>query len=658
MKKNALIFLLAIFVPSLILGFIALRTANEQNVIIERQAAALLQKDADEAAARTRDLLLEEQRIFTETVENLLAREPAREAADRFSETLSSLWPRAEIGFAVTVEGNLLSPRIRQDADNKETAASKFIADNSEFLSNRVATEVYQAKQKESEWSKSKGSGYETASKDSFLFRKSPAPSSAQSGQAAPAAEKPQAAAEAPPAYAQQRQTLQEQAQNAPQGEAQKQQADLKQQIEEKIFAAKKSAASEGKIRSVQPQNVYKTEPTQPALSSLRPDTIDFSQLISNEKGGIASRFVGNRLEILFWTRPDRAPDLVFGAMMNLNRFQDLWAQAVPPSNGRARSTCMALLNDRGQPVITSIPGFQTNWKRPFVATEIGELLPHWEIGIYYLDGNELQRSAELMKWILLFLITIALAAIAWGSYLVYGDTRRQLALAQKKTDFVSNVSHELKTPLTSIRMFAELLHSGRVSDPEKSSRYLRIITLEAERLTRLINNVLDFAKLDSNRKSYDKQRLDLFPLIERVWESQQLHLQEQGFKLSWKAGPGPYPIVGDEDSLSQILVNLFSNAEKYSPDRKEIELHTFLTESEVCISVLDRGLGVPAGCEEKIFEHFFRAHDQLSSGISGSGLGLTLALKMARDHGGTITHTARQGGGSNFTLHLRLAPT
>lgn len=647
MKKTALIFLLAIFVPSLILGFIALRTANEQNIIIERQAAALLQKDADEAAARTRDLLLEEQRIFTETVESLLAREPAREAADRFSETLSSLWPRAEIGFAVTVEGNLLSPKVRQDADSKETTASKFIADNSEFLSNRVATEVYQAKQKESEWGKGKSANYEAVSKDSFLSRKTLKPNPvlpAQADSRAQTSIPPQAPEEV--SVSQGRQQM---PQSFPQEEP--------MPLAEPKGLSKKSQAIEGKIRSVQPQNVYKTEPTQPALSSLRPDTIDFSQLISNEKGGIASRFVGNRLEILFWTRPDRAPDLVFGAMMNLNRFQDLWAQAVPSFNGRTPSTCIALLNDRGQPVITSIPGFQTNWKRPFVATEIGELLPHWEIGVYYLDGNELQRSAEVMKWILLFLITIALAAIAWGSYLVYGDTRRQLALAQKKTDFVSNVSHELKTPLTSIRMFAELLHSGRVSDPEKSSRYLRIITLEAERLTRLINNVLDFAKLDSNRKSYDKHPLDLFPVIERVWESQQLHLQEQGFKLSWKAGPGPYPIVGDEDSLSQILVNLFSNAEKYSPDRKEIELHTFLTESEVCISVLDRGLGVPAGCEDKIFEHFFRAHDQLSSGISGSGLGLTLALKMARDHGGTVTHTARQEGGSNFTLHLPLAP-
>jgi len=632
MKKTALIFLLAIFLPSLILGFIALRTANEQNIIIERQAAALLQKDADDAAIRTQNLLLEEQRIFTETVENLLSRQTALNAADHFSETLSTLWPRAEIGFAVTVEGVLLSPKAKANGNDKETPESKFIAENYGFLSNRIASEIYQAKPKEVE-RKTEAPLYSSAPE--MAFSRSNAPASSQRSRSAIPKESVPITQDAV--------------------QTNRDASELKSPDEpasSKQFFAKKSDSVQSQVRRLQPQNIQQKEP---ALSSLRPDTIDFSQLISEEKGGIASRFVSNNLEILFWTRPDRSPGLVFGAMMNLNRFQDLWTQAVPLSNDRSPSVCVALINDRGQPVITSIPGFKTNWKRPFVATEIGEFLPHWEIGIYYLDGNELQRSAQLMKWILLFLITIALAAIAWGSYLVYDDTRRQLALAQKKTDFVSNVSHELKTPLTSIRMFAELLHAGRISDPEKSSRYLRIITLEAERLTRLINNVLDFAKLDSKQKSYHKNPLDLLPVIERVWESQQLHLQEQGFKLSWNAAPGPYPIVGDEDALSQILVNLFSNAEKYSPERKDIELQTFLTEKELCISVLDRGLGVPTGCEEKIFEHFFRAHDQLSSGISGSGLGLTLALKMAQEHGGKITYLPRQEGGSNFTLHLPL---
>jgi signal transduction histidine kinase len=253
-------------------------------------------------------------------------------------------------------------------------------------------------------------------------------------------------------------------------------------------------------------------------------------------------------------------------------------------------------------------------------------------------------------------LIAAALAAIAFGGWIVFADARRQLALAQKKTDFVSNVSHELKTPLTSIRMFAELMQNENVA-PEKRPQYLRIIMAEAERLTRLINNVLDFARLERRQKRYDLRPLDLHTVVGRTWEGHELHLRENGFQTRWQAAPPPYRVVGDEDALAQILVNLLSNAEKYSTERKEVELHSYLVDRSVCVSVLDRGSGVPPGEESKIFEAFYRAHDSLASGIQGSGLGLTLAQRIAREHGGEISHQAREGGGSNFTLRLPLAP-
>jgi len=234
----------------------------------------------------------------------------------------------------------------------------------------------------------------------------------------------------------------------------------------------------------------------------------------------------------------------------------------------------------------------------------------------------------------------------------VVADARRQLALAQQKTDFVSNVSHELKTPLTSIRMFAELMHD-RPQPPEKQGRYLRIITAEAERLTRLINNVLDFAKMGRKQKRIERKPLDLHTLVARIWESQEMHLRDAGFTTRWEAAPGPYPVLGDDDALAQVLVNLLSNAEKYSNGNKEVELHTWLDDGHVNVSVLDRGMGVPDGDEKKIFEAFYRAHDSLASGIQGSGLGLTLAQRIAHEHGGEIRHEHREGGGSRFTLRL-----
>jgi len=296
------------------------------------------------------------------------------------------------------------------------------------------------------------------------------------------------------------------------------------------------------------------------------------------------------------------------------------------------------------------------DWKHPFVASEIGEALPHWEAALYLQRPEQLRESARVLHRTILFLIAAALAVIACGGWVVVAEARRQLALAQQKTDFVSNVSHELKTPLTSIRMFAELMQNGRGDGAARHPQYLRIIMVEAERLTRLINNVLDFARLERKQKHFDKKPLDLHAVVERTWEGNELHLRESGFTTRWQATPGPYPVIGDEDALAQILVNLLSNAEKYAGERKEVELHSYLDSGHACISVLDRGIGVPPGDERKIFESFYRAHDSLSSGIQGSGLGLTLARQLAREHGGEILYQARDGGGSNFTLRIPLA--
>ena len=404
-------------------------------------------------------------------------------------------------------------------------------------------------------------------------------------------------------------------------------------------------------LRNVAPQRVLKENA--PAVSQLVPATADFKALTSDHPEGVVTRFMQDRLEILFWLRPPEAPGMIFGCLVNVDALTDLWRDALP--DNAAPDYVIALLNDKARPVVTQPPGEKgRDWGRPFVASEIGEALPHWEAALYLMRPQQLQESARGVRRTLLLLIAAALAAIAFGGWAVFADARRQLALAQKKTDFVSNVSHELKTPLTSIRMFAEMMQSGSAAE-EKRPQYLRIIVAEAERLTRLINNVLDFARLERKQKRYDFHPLDLHQVIARTWEGHELHLREQGFTTRWQAAPPPYPVRGNDDALAQILVNLLSNAEKYSTERKEVEIHSYLTENSVHVSVLDRGSGVPPGEEAKIFEAFYRAHDSLASGIQGSGLGLTLAQRLAKEHGGEITYQAREGGGSNVTLRLPL---
>jgi signal transduction histidine kinase len=332
---------------------------------------------------------------------------------------------------------------------------------------------------------------------------------------------------------------------------------------------------------------------------------------------------------------------------------------AAPPL---AQEIGLAILDDNAKPVGLSTPSFAANWKKPFVATEIGEALPHWEAAVYIIDSSALSKSAASLKLTLGLLIAVLVIAIGVGGWLILRDVESQLVLARQKTDFVSNVSHELKTPLTSIRMFAELLAEGRVPDTAKQRSYLNIITAEASRLTRLINNVLDFSRLDRGEKKYNFQPCDLAQVTRAAAITFRPHLEAAGVAFDCDVPDTALPVRGDADALAQVIVNLLSNAEKYSNGSKEIQVRVHRTEDpapQAGVAVLDRGAGVPRGSEEKIFEKFYRAHDSLSSGIEGSGLGLTLARHIARAHGGDVVYEPRDGGGSCFSLRLPLtAPT
>jgi signal transduction histidine kinase len=596
-KRYALIFFAAIFVPSLVLGWLALRTAGEQRVLIERQAADLHQAETDALAAEIRGLIEEKQHSFDEIVRALVSKRDASALAEDYAGQLFGLWREGGIPFAISPEGGLAFPTSTLAQQNQ--IFEDFLRYNSAFLGNEALAEIYQTQPVP----QLKGSSQREAG-----LEKSASPT--QAGATVPAR-----AAKAGSPYQKERY----------------------------------SARNIIPLRSA-------SDTQSSASSKVAPEFSDFQTAVAGAANGVLSRFVQNDLQLLFWTRPDPNENWLFGLMLGPAELSNLAKGVLPPTPGK--DTMLAILNDKARPVSKSPDGFTAKWKRPFVATEIGELLPHWEVALYLANPGQFKESARLVTVTLVLLITLALAAILAGGYLVAIDTRRQLAIAQQKTDFVSNVSHELKTPLTSIRMFAELLAEDRVKEPEKRSRYLRIIASESERLARLVNNVLDFARIERKRKTYDMRPADAYPVIERAWETECDRLREAGFTVDWSADRAPYPVICDADALAQILVNLISNAEKYSPERKEISLRSSIEGEMLVASVLDRGAGVQKGTEKKIFEAFFRGSDSLSSGVQGSGLGLTLARRMARDQGGDVTYRAREGGGSIFTLRIPVQET
>jgi len=235
----------------------------------------------------------------------------------------------------------------------------------------------------------------------------------------------------------------------------------------------------------------------------------------------------------------------------------------------------------------------------------------------------------------------------------VLNTLRSEMDLARKKTNFVANVSHELKTPLTSIRMFAEMLRERRQTNRDTQKKYLDIMVSETERLTRLINNVLDFSRMEKGKKTYDKKIVDAASLCEELLESQRLRLEQNGFKVNFIRTPGPVYMEGDEEAFKQAILNLLSNAEKYSQDKKQIDVEVSRTEDSVFINVKDRGIGIEPEHFQKIFKEFFRADESLSAKVRGSGLGLTISKKIINDLGGDILYHPREGGGSVFQIKL-----
>ena len=672
MKKVALVFVVAVFVPSLVLAWLALRSLRDQQFLLERQESLLCQGVADAMATQVQETLAECQRAFGLKLAALIDNHDPVEVARSFDSLLRRDWPLAQVGFAVTLSGQLLSP-----ASQDGSAARRFMAANGGFLANRESVEIYQNPRGLNSFNNllnQDGNGVAQVFNDSV---QEPRTQSQQQLRAA-VPESPgfsnslsqsPAQMQLDPSIGGNRYNVS----NSVTNYRQEQRKVVPQSNLKPVLVAQNdniNLAERSNVRVVSPQQTaqyanagianFNTFP-EDNTSKLIAAPAEFRQLIGDDAEGALARFVDNKLNVLFWRRPPANSGLIFGAQLALPRLEEELRplfQRVEPS--LAQEICVALLNDSARPVAQSRAGFQANWKRPFVATEIGEALPHWEVAVYLLDPAKLTKSAEAVKLTLGLLIGVLVLAIGVGSWLIVADLNRQLTLARQKTDFVSNVSHELKTPLTSIRMFSELLAEGRVGDPAKQRSYLAIISAETARLTRLINNVLDFARLERGEKRYHFQPCDVAGVAREAAESYRPHLESSGFHFDCELPASEVRVNGDRDALAQVIVNLLSNAEKYSGDQKEIRLRVEsqsrpLPYTEV--KVLDRGLGVPRGSEEKIFEKFYRAHDSLGSGIQGSGLGLTLARQIARAHGGEVVYEPRAGGGSCFSLRLPMLP-
>jgi signal transduction histidine kinase len=261
-------------------------------------------------------------------------------------------------------------------------------------------------------------------------------------------------------------------------------------------------------------------------------------------------------------------------------------------------------------------------------------------------------RRLFLAKTALIAFIDVMLVA---GLVLVWANVRRELRLSRLKSDFVANVSHELKTPLALIRLFAETLELGRVPSPDKARQYHGIINKESRRLTQLINNILDFSRIEAGRKEYRFEPGDVSAVVRDVVDAYRFPIEQQGFALELDLAEDLPELPLDAEALSQALINLINNAIKYSPDRKHIRVATSRDGDRILVAVSDQGIGIPKSEHKKIFEKFYRAESSLVHDTKGSGLGLALVRHIVEAHGGEIELTSVPNEGSTFTLVLPL---
>ncbi len=263
--------------------------------------------------------------------------------------------------------------------------------------------------------------------------------------------------------------------------------------------------------------------------------------------------------------------------------------------------------------------------------------------------GNRFVRESMLILGVLSVLMI-------GGLVLTYRSVNKQVALARLKSDFVSNVSHELRTPLALIRLYAETLELGRINTGEKKHEYYSIIRKESERLTALINNILDFSRIEAGRKEYDFRETDIAELVRNTLDSYRYQIEQQGFALEEQIDSSIPPVRVDREAIARALVNLVNNALKYSDRDKFLGVKLYRANSVLKLEVVDRGIGIDRNEQARIFEKFYRTCDPLVHNTKGSGLGLSLVQHITHAHGGEVEVESTPGRGSKFTLTLPLA--
>jgi signal transduction histidine kinase len=367
--------------------------------------------------------------------------------------------------------------------------------------------------------------------------------------------------------------------------------------------------------------------------------------------GGHRDVVVDDRVVLAAILRSREGAPVLAGLVRDLDVVRrEILAKAL---GGLQAPTIVAVLDHADRPIYS---GAALDRADRLVTVALPGGLSSWRVALYQPAGVTPRASVRRQVTIFTAALGLLLVVIVAGMVATLRVMRRESEMARLKADLVANVSHDLKTPLSVIRMFGETLEMGRVADEPTRREYYRVITRESERLSRLIENVLDFSRIEDGRRRYTMVPTPVEPLVRETLEAFAYPLQQQGFAVKLSIPPDLPEVPMDADAVGQALANLVDNAIKYSGEQREIAIEVRVEDPWVALVVADQGIGVPRDEQERIFEKFYRVGRSDTQGRRGSGVGLALVRHVVEAHRGRVTVESWPGEGSRFTLRLPLA--
>jgi len=340
-------------------------------------------------------------------------------------------------------------------------------------------------------------------------------------------------------------------------------------------------------------------------------------------------------------------------ALITLDKMSEFWRS--PADDMDDEMVFCSVLDDTGQ-IVAGRPeiwlGQKLSQGQLFLTLSLGKFFPDWKVELYFRHGI-FTAAAKRQQIVYLWIVALVIGMMVLISGLAAKAILRQARLNRLKNDFIATITHELKTPLSSMRVLVDTLLEGNYNDQQQATEYLQLISKENVRLSRLIDNFLTFSRMERNKQAFEIVRTSPAEIATAAADAVQTKFNQENCKFTVSIDDNLPVISADRDAMVTVLVNLLDNAYKYSLHDKQIELKVYAENQVVCFSVKDSGIGMTHRQTKRVFNRFYQADSSLSRQADGTGLGLSIVKFIIDAHKGQIAVESKPGKGSEFIVKL-----